>query len=519
MKKKYYICIGLLLVLTTVKLKAQQEKVDLTTISKIKDEAFNHSKVMDILFNLTDVSGPRLTGSANLKNAQEWARRQLDDWGMTNAKLELWGGFGKGWEIQKSYVAMTVPYYQQLSGTPKAWTPGTNGLVHATAVLLKADNEEELEKYKGKLEGKIVITASNTEIKPGLKPEFKRYTDEELKNLYLDKSIVDDPDENNFDRTKYRALRSFRQKRSEFIIAEKALVVAVARGGAMGTYGTSNGASYAADARPVLPELEMSAEHVNRLVRLLEAGKAVEIEMEIKTAFNDTDTLQYNVTAEIPGTDKNLKSEVVMMGAHLDSWHAATGATDNAAGCAVMMEVMRILKTQDMKPRRTIRIALWSGEEQGLLGSEGYVKNHFADPQVMALKPEHKNLSAYYNLDNGGGKIRGIYLQGNDALRPVFEAWLEPFHDLGATTVTTRNTGGTDHLSFDAVGLPGFQFIQDEMDYDTKTHHTNMDTYDRIQKDDLMQCAAVIASFVYNTAMRDEKLIRKPLPKPKTEKK
>src|SRR6185436_10256056 len=241
-----------------------------------------------------------------------------------NAKLELWGGFGKGWEIQKSYVAMTVPYYQQLSGKPKAWTPGTNGLVHATAVLLKADNEEELEKYKGKLEGKIVITASNTEIKPGLKPEFKRYTDEELKNLYLDKSIVDDPDENNFDRTKYRALRSFRQKRSEFIIAEKALVVAVARGGAMGTYGTSNGASYAADARPVLPELEMSAEHVNRLVRLLEAGKAVEIEMEIKTAFNDTDTLQYNVTAEIPGTDKNLKSEVVMMGAHLDSWHAAT---------------------------------------------------------------------------------------------------------------------------------------------------------------------------------------------------
>ena len=519
MKIKNYICIPLLFVLTSEKLKAQQEKVDLVNVSQIKDEAFNRSKVMDILFNLTDVSGPRLTGSVNLKNAQEWARKQLEDWGMVNAKLELWGGFGKGWEVQKSYVAMTVPYYQELIGIPKAWTPGTNGLVHAAAVLLKAENEEELEKFKGKLECKIVILPSTAEIKPGIKPEFTRYTDEELKNLYLDKNIAPDPDDNTFDRAKYRAMRTFRQKRSEFLIAEKPLAVAGARGGTMGAYWTSNGASYAVDAKPVLPELEMSSEHVNRLARLLDAGKTVELELEIKTAFNDKDTLQYNVTAEIPGTDKSLKNEVVMIGAHLDSWHAATGATDNAAGSAVMMEVMRILKTLDMKPRRTIRVALWSGEEQGLLGSKGYVKNHFADPDAMALKPEHKNLSAYYNLDNGGGKIRGIYLQGNDALRPVFEAWLEPFHDLGATTVTTRNTGGTDHLSFDAVGLPGFQFIQDEMDYDTKTHHTNMDTYDRIQKADLMQCAAVIASFVYNTAMRDEKLTRKPLPKPKAEKK
>lgn len=519
MKNIYLLCIGLLLVLPTVKLKAQQEKVDLVTVTKIKDEAFNRSKVMDNLFNLTDVSGPRLTGSVNLKNAQEWARKQLEDWGMVNAKSESWGGFGKGWEIQKSYVAMTTPYYQQLSATPKAWTPGTNGLIHATVVAVKADSEEDLEKYKGKLDGKIVVIASNTEIKPGLKPEFKRYTDEELKNLYLDKSIVDDPNENNFDRAKYRAMRSFRQKRTDFLIAEKAVAVLGTRGGAMGTYWTSNGASYALNAKPVLPELEMSTEHVSRLVRLLEVGKAVEIDLEIKTAFNDKDTLQYNVVAEILGTDKNLKNELVMIGGHLDSWHAATGATDNAAGCAVMMEVMRIIKALDMKPRRTIRIALWSGEEQGLLGSEGYVKNHFADPEVMSLKPEHKNLSAYYNLDNGGGKIRGIYLQGNDALRPLFEAWLEPFHDLGATTVTTRNTGGTDHLSFDAVGLPGFQFIQDQMDYDTKTHHTNMDIYDRIQKADLMQCAAIIASLVYNTAMRDEKLVRKPLSKPKPEKK
>jgi carboxypeptidase Q len=283
----------------------------------------------------------------------------------------------------------------------------------------------------------------------------------------------------------------------------------------MGTMRTSNGASYATDATPALPEMEMNSEHFNRLVRLLQAKKDVELEAEVKTKFNDRDTLQYDVVAEIPGTDKNLKSELVMLGAHLDSWHSATGTTDNGAGSAVMMEVMRLLKTLDVKPRRTIRLALWSGEEQGLLGSRGYVKNHFASPDSMVLKPEHSKLSAYYNLDNGAGRIRGIYLQGNDALRSIFETWLAPFKDLGVTTVTARNTGGTDHLSFDAVGLPGFQFIQDPLDYETKTHHTNMDTYDRAPKEDLEQAAIIIAAIVYQTAMRDEKLARKPLPKPK----
>ena len=512
---KTFFASAIVLLLTAVTMNAQQEKIDLTIISKIKDEAFNRSKIMDILFNLTDVCGPRLTGSVNLKNAQEWARKQLEEYGSVNAKLEEWGTFGKGWEIQKSYVAMTTPYYQELSGTPKAWTPGTNGLIHGTVMVVKIDTEEDFEKYKGKLNGKIVVIPSSTEIKPGKKPDFTRYTDEELKNLYLDESIVETPTENTFDMVKFRATRALRQKRSEFLASENALLVLSTRGGNMGTYFTSNGASYATDAKPVLPELEMSAEHLNRITRLAEANKPVELEVEIKTAFNDKDTLQYNVVAEIPGTDKNLKNELVMIGAHLDSWHAATGATDNAAGSAVMIEVMRILKTLDLKPRRTIRIALWSGEEQGLLGSKGYVKNHFANPDSMLLKPEHEKLSAYYNLDNGTGKIRGIYLQGNDAMRPVFERWLEPFHDLGATTVTARNTRGTDHISFNSVGLPGFQFIQDEMDYDTRTHHTNMDTYDRIQKEDLMQCAAIVTSFVYNTAMSDEKLLRKQLPKPK----
>ena len=514
MKNKIFTSAFLVMFLV-MNLNAQQEKIDLVTITKIKDEAFNRSKVMDILFNLTDVCGPRLTGSTNLKNAQEWARKQLEDWGMVNAKLEPWGTFGKGWEIQKSYMAMTTPYYQEMIGTPKAWTPGTNGLIHAAAIHVKIESEEDFEKYKGKLDGKIVVIASNTEIKPGRKPDFTRYSDEELKNLYFDESIAEAPTENNFDVTKFRATRLLRQKRSEFLVNEKALVVLSSRGGSMGTFFTSNGASYALDAKPVLPEIEMAPEHLNRLVRLLDANKTVELEMEIRTSFNEIDTLQYNVIAEIPGTDKNLKDELVMIGGHLDSWHAATGATDNAAGSAVMMEVMRILTLLDIKPRRTIRMALWSGEEQGLLGSKGYVKNHFADPETMSLKPEHQKLSAYYNLDNGTGKIRGIYLQGNDALRPLFDAWLEPFHDLGATTVTARNTRGTDHISFNSVGLPGFQFIQDEIEYDTRTHHTNMDTYDRLQKDDLMQCVTIISSFVYNTAMRNEKLLRKQLPKPK----
>jgi Zn-dependent M28 family amino/carboxypeptidase len=279
----------------------------------------------------------------------------------------------------------------------------------------------------------------------------------------------------------------------------------------MGTVFTSNGASRFFDAPAVLPEMEMGSEHLGRLVRLLEVNKELALEMEIKTTFLTTDSTEYNVVAEIPGTDKNLKDELVMLGGHMDSWHAATGATDNGTGTAVAMEAIRILKAIGVKPRRTIRVVLWSGEEQGLLGSRGYVKNHFGDRLTMQMKPEQEKVSAYYNLDNGGGKIRGIFAQGNDELRPVFEAWLEPFNDLGASTVTTRNTGATDHISFDEVGIPGFQFIQDPLEYGTRTHHTNMDLYDRASANDLMQASVIMAAFVYNTAMRDEKLPRKPL--------
>ena len=280
-----------------------------------------------------------------------------------------------------------------------------------------------------------------------------------------------------------------------------------------GTFFTSNGASYKLDAKPVNPELEVSSEDYLHILRLLRGGEKVELEAEVKTSFYDKDPKGYNVIAEIPGTDPKLKDEVVMLGGHLDSWHAATGATDNAAGCAVMMEAVRIIKALGLKPKRTIRIALWSSEEQGLYGSRGYVAQHFGDRATMVLKPEHEKISAYYNLDNGSGKIRGIYLQGNEAAGPIFKEWLKPFADLGATTVTIRNTGGTDHQSFDALGIPGFQFIQDGLEYNTRTHHTNEDTYDRLIADDLKQAATILASFVYNTSERAEKIPRKELPK------
>ena len=499
---------------------AQQttEKVDQAAIAKIKDEGMNRSKVMETAFYLTDVCGPRLAGSDGLKRAYDWTKTRLTQYGLTNANLEPWGEFGRGWDIEKSYVAMTAPYYHTMIGAPKAWTPSTSGTVKKQVAYVKATTEAELDKYKGQLRDKIVVLEVATPPKEGFEPDAKRYTDEELKTMAAGAAparpaAAGTPATSDADRmATYRARLALRTKMTEMMMTEGAAAVLSTRGGSQGTFFTSNGAPYAPDAKPVLPEIEMSPEDQLRIIRLVEAGIPVEVEMETKTRFQTQDLKGYNVIAEIPGTDKKLKSEVVMLGGHLDSWHAATGATDNAAGCAVMMEAVRILKASGLKPRRTIRIALWSAEEQGLFGSRNYVKNHFADPATMKLLPEHEKLAAYFNLDNGGGKIRGIYQQSNEAVAPIFTAWLAPFAELGATTVTPRNTGGTDHLSFDAVGLPGFQFIQDPLDYGTRTHHTNQDTYDRLIPEDLKQASVVVASFVYNAAMRDQKLPRKPLP-------
>ncbi|MCC8410349.1 M20/M25/M40 family metallo-hydrolase [Mucilaginibacter sp. UR6-1] len=495
-----------------------QEKVDAAMVQKIREEGLQRSKVMETAFYLTDVSGPRLAASPGLKRAQNWAVSQFTKWGLANAKREPWGKFGKGWEVQKNYAAITVPYYHAIIAIPKAWTPGTNGAIKSEVILIKADTTTDLDKYKGKLQGKVVIFDVATTLKPGFTADAERYADSTLTKMAEAKPQARQQRPANFATSpQFAAMRRARAMRTainEFLKAENVgLILSMARG-TDGTVFTTNGASYADTAKAVAPELETSGEDYLRILRLIKGGQKVELEADIKTQFFTEDMQEYNVVAEIPGTDKKLKDQVVMIGGHLDSWHAATGATDNAAGSAVMMEAMRILKAVGFKPKRTIRIALWSAEEQGLHGSRNYVLNHLGDPKTMELKPDQKKISAYYNLDNGTGKIRGIYLQGDSAAGPIFQAWLDPFKDLGAGTVTVGNTGGTDHLAFDAVGIPGFQFIQDPMDYGSRTHHSNQDTYDRLVEDDLKQAATIVASFVYHTAQRTDMIPRKEQPKP-----
>lgn len=511
MRRSYVIVILLMLALTNWAW--PQEPVDWQMVSRIKMEGMQNSQVMETLSYLTDVHGPRLTGSPNLKAASEWARNKLSEWGLENSHLESWGTFGRGWATERFSIEMIEPQYQPLIAYPEAWTPGTNGPISGTPMLLDISSEEDLAKYKGKLAGAIVMVEKPREVEAHFEADAQRYDDKSLAEL----AQAPEPGERPSwwaRREQARAERALREKVTKLLREEGAAVVLKPSRGEDGTIFVSSGGSYRNNAQPTLPSLVLAIEHYSRIARLLEKGLPVKLEINVQNRFYDDDSLAYNVIAEMPGADKKLKEELVMLGGHLDSWHAGTGATDNAAGCAVTMEAVRILKTIGVKPRRTIRIALWSGEEQGLLGSKGYVKQHFGDPRSMQLKPEHEKFAAYFNLDNGTGKIRGVYLQGNDAVRPIFEAWLKPFNDLGAATLTIRNTSGTDHLSFDALGLPGFQFIQDRIDYNTRTHHTNMDVYDHALKGDLIQASVIMASFVYHAAMREDKLPRKPEPKP-----
>jgi carboxypeptidase Q len=514
MKTKLLCC--LLLAMGTVPVFAQ-EHLDTAMLRKIRTEGLKHSQVMQTAFYLTDVSGPRISGSPELKHAQDWAVNQLTQWGLVNATREPWGKFGKGWEVQKNYAAITAPYYHAIIAIPKAWTPGTNGSISGDVVVIKADTATDLDKYKGTLQGKIVIFDAKPNVERTFKPDAVRLMDSDLTTLANAKYAAAGRrgfDPNSPRIVAMRKARALRAAITQFLQNEKVgLILSQARG-SDGTVFTTNGASYADTAKSVPPELETSGEDYQRILRLVKAGIPVKMEADIKTQFYTDDLNGYDVVAEIPGTDKKLKAQVVMIGGHLDSWHGATGATDNGAGSAVMMEAMRILKAVNFKPRRTIRIALWSSEEQGLFGSTGYVLNHFGDPKTMVLKPEQAAISAYYNLDNGAGKIRGIYMQGDSTAEALFKSWLEPLRDLGANTVTIRNTGSTDHVSFDAVGIPAFEFLQDGLDYGSRTHHSNQDTYDKLDQDDLSQAATVAAWFVYNTAQRDEMIPRKDLPKP-----
>jgi hypothetical protein len=501
--------------LTGVLLYAQ---TDATT--KIRKEGLDNSKVMEIAFHLTDVSGPRLTNSPGFFRAANWAKDELTKMGLVNAAIEPWGDFGTGWEQTRCYIAMTVPYYSPMIAIPRAWTGSTPGkkIISSDVILIRAKDSAELyQNYSGRIKDKIVMFYSNDTLRPSFTADAERFTEEQLTRMANSK-----PDSTRRAPTNVtpEALAARRQQQAlarqmnGFYNAEKpALVLSMNGRGNDGTLFVQNGGSVDKGAENSYAWIMLSSDDFLRVQRLVAAGQKVELEADVKTKFYEKDIKGYNVVAEIPGTDPVLKDEIVMLGGHLDSWQGATGATDNAAGCAVMMEVVRILKTTGLQTKRTIRIALWSGEEQGLRGSRNYVKNHFADPADMVLKPDHAKVSAYYNLDNGTGRVRGIYLQNNAAAGPIFSKWLEPFHDLDAKTVTIDNTGGTDHQAFDAIGIPGFQFIQDEIEYDTRTHHTNMDTYDHLVAADLKQAATIIAAFVFNTAQLDQKIPRKELPK------
>jgi hypothetical protein len=488
---------------------AAQEKVDLQVAQRIRREGLEPgSKVMEYLSWLSDVYGPRLSESPQYRKAGEWTVKTLTEIGLVNARMEPWGTFGRGWELRKFYAAMTAPRYMPLIAYPKAWTPGTIGLITGEAVLLNVQKAEDLQKYKGKLKGAVVLSQGEQEVALKFTPQASRLSEEELKSL----TLAPEPGRRPpfADRmADMMARRQLQEAMSKFLQDEGAAVVLEPSRGSGGTVFVSRGGSQMAGAKPTLPSVVVSAEQYNRLVRIVQKNLPVSMEIEIDARYTDDDTQGYNVIAEIPGTDKKLKDQIVMLGGHFDTWHAGTGATDNGSGCVVAMEAMRILKAIGAKPRRTIRIALWDAEEQGFMGSRGYVTSHFYERTKKEKKPEYDRLSVYFNFDNGSGKVRGIHAQGNIAAIPIFAEWLDPFHDLGAATVASRNTGGTDHLSFDSVGLPGFQFIQDPLDYDTVTHHSNMDVVDHCSKADLMQASTIMAWFVYTAARRDEMMPRK----------
>ena len=496
----------------------QQEPVDHVAVMKLREEGFERSQIMDTLWWLTDRFGPRLTNSPQERRALEWARERLTSHGLANARLEAWGEFGLGWSFERCTAAMTAPIHMPLIAVPKAWTSGLAEPVRGEPILVEAETVADLEAYRGKLAGRIVLAGRVREVPSPFEPWAERHEAEDLEEIHA----IGEPTEAEQERGQRRAdqarRRELSEKRRALFVEEGVACVLETDGGARKDYGVimvGSGGSRDPKEPRALPQLVVATEHWNRIARLLQKGERVELALEVQTTFHDEDLQGYNVLAEIPGTD--LADEVVMLGGHFDSWHAATGASDNAIGSAVAMEAARLIVAAGLAPRRTVRVALWTGEEQGLLGSKGYAARHFGDEKARQFTPEHATLAAYFNLDNGGGRIRGIYAQGNAAARPIFEAWLGPFHDLGATTVTLKDTGGTDHLSFEALGLPGFQFIQDPLDYSTRSHHTNMDTYERIHPHDARQAAVILASFAYHAAMRPEKLPRKPLPPPEPE--
>lgn len=542
-------------------------------IARIRAEGLERSQVMATLSYLTDVIGPRVTGSSGLRRANEWTREKFAAWGLAHAHLEPWGPFGRGWDLKRFSAQVIAPQAIPLIAYPKVWSPGLGARpLEAEVVHVDIKKAEDFEPYRGKLRGKIVLDGAVQETKIKFEPLAVRRNEASLLALAnadassptIPRPTADAP--NPLVSPALRSAFAFQPRRYQFYAEEGvAVLLQPSRQGEAGNLFTQGATVYPPrpanaetpppdaapkkgpggrggqgltaspwkiDCPPIIPQITVAIEHYNRLVRMTQQGEKLRMAVDLQADYLTADLMAANTLAEIPGSD--LSSEIVMLGAHLDSWQSGTGATDNGAGSAVVMEAMRILQALELKPRRTIRAALWTGEEQGLLGSKAYVADHFgavqsatpaapaerneADPFAVVRGPagpietkaEHEKLSVYFNLDNGGGKIRGVYLQGNEAARGIFRSWLKPFRDLGAETLSLSSTGGTDHLSFNNVGLPGFQFIQDDLEYWSRTHHGNMDVYDRVIADDLKQASVIMAAFVYQAAMRDEKIPRKP---------
>jgi carboxypeptidase Q len=532
-------------------------------ISKIRDEGLKHSHVDQTLDYLCNVIGQRLTGSPSQSRASDWTRDTLEKWGLTDAHLEGWGPFGRGWSVDRFSIQIIDPYTIVLTGYPKAWSPGFDEPVDLDVVYLNAKKQSDLTKYSGKLKGKAVLIGVPRAIDAHFAAESQRLTTDQLAKLSaapLGKTKAEllqattaatAPTESKTTQPSvFAQTASLNFMTEEFSFAAKegaALVIDPSIKGDGGIVFVTSASvpgptsrpttrrsfrpgpstrpkPYAVDAPTIPAQITITAENFNRLVRMLANGQPLKLAVDLRVRFYPpAEVRTFNTIAEIPGSD--LKDQIVMIGGHLDSWHSGTGATDNAVGAACAMEAVRIIRALDLHPRRTIRIGLWTGEEEGLLGSTAYVKAHFGafpeDPASSTTlpftrpvagvikKPEYEQLSVYFNLDNGTGKIRGIYAQSNPAAIPYFTRWLQPFADLDASTVTITNTGSTDHIPFDRIGLPGFQFIQDPIEYFPRTHHSNADVFDRIQMDDMRQASTIMAAFLWDAANMDERFPRK----------
>lgn len=478
-----------------------QSRLSDETAYKVKAEGFSNSQIESIAQFMTDDLGPRLAGSQMKLRSEEMVVAKLKEMGFQNARIEFAHEFTKGgWDNQMNYVAMTAPYYCSFAANPKAWSGSTDGLVKGECVLLDVKNAEGLNKYKGKLAGKIVLMPATQNYEMNFKPLATRYTEEQLEEL--EKDARPRSARRRMPDGSWIAALELQRAIDNFLKEEN--VLAIVSGGGTFNVPSSRGVQYKIGEAEPTPQIILPIEDHGRMVRMASKGTKVEMEMNIKNVFTGNNKIN-NVIAEIPGTDPKLKDEVILLGAHLDSWHGGTGGADNASGCIVMMEALRIIKELGIQPKRTIRIALWGGEEQGLYGSRGYANTYLYDTEKGKALPGFDKFALYLNMDNGSGRFRGIYLEENDMAVPFFKTWMEPLESLGFTTLTLHKTGGTDHQSFTRYGLPAYQFIQDELEYD-RTYHTVMDTYERLSLPDLQVDAVMVAWLALNAAMDEGRI-------------